>query len=144
MKNKELKDETLASSSSTTGTAGAADAEVANRRSFMKTLAAGTVAAGTLAGVTAKAATPTAAQNIYAQRLIAQPRKNTAVLRLSFSQRRPPKLQEVFRAIEAVLEPTGCTACGFDGLDFLLRLDDIITPSHEGFVATLEGELVGR
>ncbi len=134
MKNKELKDETLV----------AADAEVANRRSFMKTLAAGTVAAGALTGITAKAATPTAAQNIYAQRLTAQARKPTAVLRLSFNQKRPPKLNEVFRAIEEVLAPTGCTACGFDGLDFLLRLDDIITPAQDGFVATLEGELVGR
>ena len=125
-------------------TAVAADADVANRRSFMKTLAAGTVAAGALAGVTAKASAPTAAQSAFAQRLTAQARKPTAVLRLSFSQDRPPKLNEVFRAIEAVLEPTGCTACGFDGLDFLLRLDKIIIPSHEGFVATLEGDLVGR
>lgn len=144
MKNKEPKDEILASSSSRSGTSGTADAEVANRRSFMKTLAAGTVAAGALAGITAKAATPTAAQNIFAQRLTAQARKPTAMLRLSFSQDRPPKLQEVFRAIELALEPTGCTACGFDGLDFLLRLDKIIIPSHEGFVATLEGELVGK
>ena len=136
MKNKELKDQTSASSV-------AADADVANRRSFMKTLAVGTVAAGALAGVTAKAATPTTAQTIYAQRLAVQPRRPTAVLRLSFDRNRPPKLNEVFRAIEAVLEPTGCTACGFDGLDFLIRLDKVITPSPEGFVATLEGELVG-
>jgi hypothetical protein len=109
MKTKEPKDETVASSSV------AADAEVANRRSFMKTLAAGTVAAGTLAGITAKATTPTTAQTIYAQRLGVQARKPTAVLRR-----------------------------GFDGLDFLLRLDDIITPAQEGFVATLEGELVSQ
>lgn len=137
MTNKELKDETLASSSI------AADAEVANRRSFMKTLAAGTVAAGALAGITAKAATPTAAQNIYAQRLAVQARKPTAVLRLSFDRKQPPKLQEVFRAIEAALEPTGCTACGFDGLDFLLRLDEVINPQTP-WVATLEGEFTGK
>ncbi len=125
-------------------TAVAADATVAQRRSFMKTLAAGTVAASALAGVTAKAAAPNVAQSAFAQRLIVQPRKPTATLRLSFSQKRPPKLNEVFRAIEAALEPTGCTACGFDGLDFLIRLDEIVIPSHEGFVATLEGELVGR
>lgn len=140
MKTKELNDETPASSS----VAAAQEADVANRRSFMKTLAAGTVAAGALAGVTAKAAAPTAAQTIYAQRLGIQARKPTAVMRLSFDRDRPPKLNEVFRAIEAVLEPTGCTACGFDGLDFLLRLDKVITPSPEGFVATLEGEIIGK
>lgn len=140
MKTKEPKDETLASSS----VAVVQDAEVANRRSFMKTLAAGTVAAGALAGVAAKAATPTATQNLYAQRLGVLARKPTAVMRLSFDRDRPPKLNDVFRALEAALEPTGCTACGFDGLDFLLRLDKVITPSPEGFVATLEGEIVGK
>ena len=68
-------------------------------------------------------------------------RRPTALLRLCFPKQRPPKLDEVFRAIELALRPTGCLSCGFDGLDFLLRLDTIIGPDPKQFVATLEGEL---
>jgi hypothetical protein len=77
-----------------------------------------------------------------AQKLGVAARRPTALLRLSFPQQRPPKLYEVFRAIEAALEPTGCTACGFDGLDVLLRLDRVIGPDPEKWVATLEGEIL--
>ncbi len=138
MKKKELKDEALESATATA----AQESELANRRSFMKNLAAGTVAAGALAGSVVSAGAPNAAQTISAQKLVATARRPTAQLRLSFPQQRPPKLYEVFRAIEAALEPTGCTACGFDGLDLLLRLDRVIGPDPEKWVATLEGELV--
>lgn len=138
MKNKELKGEALESAT----TPATQESELANRRSFMKNLAAGTVAAGALAGSVVSARTPKAAQAIGAEYAIATARRPTAQLRLTFSQGRPPKLYEVFRAIEAILEPTGCPACGFDGLDFLLRLDRVIGPDPEKWVATLEGELV--
>jgi len=138
MKNKELKDEALESVTETS----AQESELANRRSFMKNLAAGTVAAGALAGSVVSARTPGSAQIRGSVSAIATGRRPTAQLRLCFPQQRPPKLYEVFRAIEAVLEPTGCPACGFDGLDFLLRLDRVIGPDPEKWVATLEGELV--
>ena len=134
MKNEELKDKAIESENS------AEESELANRRSFMKNLAAGTVAVGALAGSVVKAAPKTA--GAAAQKLGVAARRPTAVLRLSFPQQRPPKLYEVFRAIEAALEPTGCTACGFDGLDVLLRLDRVIGPDPEKWVATLEGEIV--
>jgi len=135
MKNKELKDKAPESATA------AQESELANRRSFMKNLAAGTVAAGALAGSVVSANTAKAATT-SAQKLGVTARRPTALLRLSFPQQRPPKLYEVFRAIEAALGPTGCTACGFDGLDVLLRLDNVINPDPEKWVATLEGELV--
>jgi hypothetical protein len=137
MKNKELKDKAPESPAANA----AQESELANRRSFMKNLAAGTVAAGALAGSVVSAGAPKAA-TAGAQRLGVTARRPTAVLRLSFPQQRPPKLYEVFRAIEAALEPTGCTACGFDGLDVLLRLDRVIGPDPEKWVATLEGEII--
>ncbi len=136
MKNKELKEiapEPVANA--------AQESELANRRAFMKNLAAGTVAAGALAGSVASAGV-TKSPYIGAQKLGLTARRPTALLRLTFPQRRPPKLEEVFRALELALRPTGCTGCGFDGLDFLLRLDTIIGPDPEQYVATLEGEVV--
>src|SRR5262249_39593458 len=136
MKNKELKDKAPESP-----TANAAqEAELANRRAFMKNLAAGTVAAGALAGSVVSASTVKAAIT-SAQKLGPSARRPTALLRVSFPQQRPPRLDEVFKAIELALRPTGCTGCGFDGLDFLLRLDTIIGPDPEKWNATLEGEL---
>jgi anaerobic selenocysteine-containing dehydrogenase len=137
MKHEELKDETLVASTEDA----AQTPESAQRRSFMKGLAAGTAAAGVLAGTVAKAATPIA-KAAAQERLSVRPRRQAAQLRLTFPKGRPPKLYEVVRALEAVLEPTGCTACGFDGIDILLRLDEVIGPDPKQWVATLEGELV--
>ena len=136
MKNKEPKDKAPESAVANT----VQETELANRRSFMKNLAAGTVAAGALAGTVVSAGS-TKAATISAQNLAPTPRRPTALLRLCFPKQRPPKLDEVFRAIEQALRPTGCLTCGFDGLDFLLRLDTIINPDPTQFVATLEGEL---
>jgi hypothetical protein len=135
MKNKELKDNAQESAVVNT----AQESDLANRRSFMKNLAAGTVAAGALAGTVVSAGS-TKAATIRAQ-MTPTARRPTALLRVCFPKQRPPKLEDVFRAIEQALRPTGCTGCGFDGLDFLLRLDTIIGPDPEQFVATLEGEL---
>ena len=136
MKNKEPKDKAPESAVANT----VQETELANRRSFMKNLAAGTVAAGALAGTVVSAGS-TKAATISAQNLAPTARRPTALLRLSFPKQRPPKLEDVFRAIEQALRPTGCLTCGFDGLDFLLRLDTIIGPDPAQFVATLEGEL---
>jgi hypothetical protein len=137
MKNKELKDKAPESAVANT----AQESELANRRSFMKNLAAGTVAAGALAGTVVSAGS-TKAATISAQLLGTTARRPAALMRVSFPKQRPPKLEDVFRAIEQALRPTGCTGCGFDGLDFLLRLDTIIGPDPEQFVTTLEGEIV--
>jgi len=136
MKNKEIKDKAPESAVANT----AQESELANRRSFMKNLAAGTMAAGALTGTVVSAGS-TKAATISAQNLAPTPRRPTARLRLCFSKQRPPKLEDVFRAIEQALRPTGCLTCGFDGLDFLLHLDTIINPAPEQFVAILEGEL---
>ena len=137
MKNKEIKDK--ASESAVANTA--QESELANRRSFMKNLAAGTVAAGALAGTVVSAGS-TKAATISTQNLGTTARRPTALMRICFPKQRPPKLEDVFRAIEQALSPTGCTGCGFDGLDFLLRLDPVIGPDPAQVVTILEGELV--
>ena len=131
MKNKEFKDKAPESAVANT----AQESELANRRSFMKNLAAGALAGTVVSAGSTKAAT------IRAQELAPTARRPTALLRVSFPKQRPPKLDEVFKAIEQALRPTGCLTCGFDGLDFLLHLDTIINPAPEQFVAILEGEL---
>jgi hypothetical protein len=136
MKNKEPKDKAPESAVANT----AQESELANRRSFMKNLAAGTVAAGALAGTVVSAGS-TKAATISAQTLGPTPRRPTALMRICFPKQRPPKLDEVFRAIELALKPTGCPSCGFDGLDFLLRVDPVIGPDPAQIVTILEGEL---
>jgi hypothetical protein len=136
MKNKENKDKSPESAVANT----ALESELANRRSFMKNLAAGTVAAGALAGTVVSAGS-TKAATISAQDLTLTARRPTALMRICFPKQRPPKLDEVFKAIEQALRPTGCLTCGFDGLDFLLRLDPVIGPDPAQIVTILEGEL---
>jgi hypothetical protein len=136
MKNKELKDKSTESAVTNT----AQESELANRRSFMKNLAAGAVAAGALTGTVVSAGS-TKAATIGAQDLALAPRRPTALMRICFPKQRPPRLDEVFKAIEQALRPTGCTGCGFDGLDFLLRLDPVIGPDPAQVVTILEGEL---
>lgn len=111
------------------------------RRSFIKNLAVGTVAAGAIAGGVVN----TSAANVQreAAQLTIKPRKATATLRLSFNQKRKPSLDDVYAALERVLRETGCTKCGFDGLDVILRLDSIINPVIDEPVAILEGEIPG-
>jgi hypothetical protein len=136
MKNKELKDRAPESAVANT----AQESELANRRSFMKKLAAGTVAAGALTGTVVSAGS-TKAATVSAQSLTLTARRPTALMRICFPKQRLPKLDEVFRAIELALRPTGCPSCGFDGLDFLLRVDPVIGPDPAQIVTILEGEL---
>jgi hypothetical protein len=115
--------------------------ESAGRRSFMKGVVAGSVAAGTLASTVANAAPAQfAASGIT---LVAKARVPTAVLRLSFSQRKPPKIYEIQRTLEEIIRRTGCDDCGLGGIDVLLRLDEIVNPA-ERVVAIVEGEMLQR
>jgi hypothetical protein len=136
------KDATLAASTEATTQA----PESANRRSFMKGMAAGTLAAGTLAGTVvnagAKNAGQEAAQELGDLQLAVRPRRPAATMRVSFNQKRRPDLDDIFRVIERALGETGCTKCGLGGLDVLLRLDEIINPAIPA-VVVLEGELPG-
>ena len=79
MKNKEPKDKAPESAVANT----VQETELANRRSFMKNLAAGTVAAGALAGTVVSAGS-TKAATISAQNLAPTPRRPTALLRVCF------------------------------------------------------------
>jgi hypothetical protein len=51
------------------------------------------------------------------------------IVRLSFNQRRPPKLEQIAEALERILGETGCPRCGFDGIDVRLRLEEIVNPA---------------
>ena len=67
-----------------------------------------------------------------------------ATVRIAFNSTRPPSLDDVYAALEKVMGPAGCTRCGFDGLDFLLQLEDIVNPASEPWVATkIGGEVAG-
>ncbi|MDX2029257.1 MAG: hypothetical protein SF339_01210 [Blastocatellia bacterium] len=115
------------------------------RRSFMKGMVAGSVAVGAMA-TTIAAATPanaaTATQLPYT--LLAKPRAQTAKIRVSFDQRRQPKLYDLQKTLEELLGRVGCLNCGLGGIDIELRLDEVINPSNGGFAAVVEGEILQR
>jgi anaerobic selenocysteine-containing dehydrogenase len=119
-------------------------AEVAGdetRRSFMKGIVAGSVAAGTLAATVANAAPTQFAAAPSAVSFLAKARPETAKLKVSFDQRRLPKLYDVQKALEDILRRSGCPNCGLGGIDILLRLDELINPA-ENFVAVVEGSIL--
>jgi hypothetical protein len=62
-----------------------------------------------------------------------------AKVRIAFNQGRPPELNDVFAAVEKVLGQGPCTRCGLDGIDFLLRLEEIVEPQPLPWVATQLG-----
>lgn len=111
------------------------------RRSFMKGMVAGTVAAGTLAATVANAAPKQFATTPGATYVLAKPRLETAKVRISFDQRKLPKLYDLQKALEEILRPSGCPNCGLGGIDILLRLDQLINPADR-FVAIVEGEIL--
>lgn len=108
------------------------------RRSFMKGIVAGTVAAGTIAATVTNATPAQAATNP----LLAKPRPDTAKLKITFDQRRPPKLYEVQKSIEDLARRLGCDNCGLGGIDVLIRLDELINPADR-YVAIVEGSVIG-
>jgi hypothetical protein len=59
-------------------------------------------------------------------------------VRIAFNRERPPTLDDVYAAIEKTLAgDLRCTECGFDGVDYILALEDIVNPAGEvAFVAT--------
>jgi hypothetical protein len=113
--------------------------ETEGRRSFMKGIVAGSLAAGTLASTVANAAPAqfAAAPSL----LLAKARPETAKLKVSFDQRRLPKLYEVQQALEDILQRSGCPKCGLGGIDIILRLDELINPADK-FVAVVEGSIL--
>ena len=111
------------------------------RRSFMKGIVAGTVAAGTLASTVANAAPKQFAAAPAASAFLAKPRLETAKLKISFDQRKLPKLYDVQKALEDILRPSGCPNCGLGGIDIILRLDQLINPADR-FVAIVEGDIL--
>ena len=113
------------------------------RRSFMKGIVAGSVAAGTLAATVANAAPKQFATAPSAVTFIAKARPETAKIRVSFDQRKLPKLYDLQKALEDILRRSGCPNCGLGGIDILLRLDELINPA-ERFMAIAEGEFLQR
>jgi len=70
--------------------------------------------------------------------------RSRAMVRIAFNSSQPPSLDDVFAALEKVMGPAGCTRCGFDGLDFLLQLEEIFDPEPQPWVATkIGGQQVG-
>ena len=70
--------------------------------------------------------------------------RSRAIVRIAFNSSQPPSLDDVYAALEQVLGPAGCTRCGFDGLDFLLQLEEIVHPAARAWVATkIGGQVVG-
>jgi hypothetical protein len=67
-----------------------------------------------------------------------------AIVRIAFNNRRPPTLDEVREAIEKTLGPSRCAFCGFDGIDVLLQLEEIVNPAAQPWVSTkVGGEVFG-
>jgi hypothetical protein len=62
-----------------------------------------------------------------------------AIVRISFNKRQPPELREIQEAVEKMLGNTGCLRCGFDGIDVLLRLEEIFDPEPAPWVVTKGG-----
>jgi len=69
--------------------------------------------------------------------------RSRAIVRIAFNSSQPPSLDDVYAALEKVMGPAGCTRCGFDGLDFLLQLEEIVNPEPTPWVATKIGGQVG-
>lgn len=70
--------------------------------------------------------------------------RSRAIVRIAFNSSQPPSLDDVYAALEKVMGPAGCTRCGFDGLDFLLQLEEIVNPEPQPWVATkIGGQVVG-
>lgn len=107
-------------------------AESSERRSFLKGMVAGTVAAGSVAAGSLLSAVP-------ANAAPAPQISDTAAarhVRIAFNRNRPPSLPDVYRAVEVALGKSGCTRCGFVGIDLFLRVEDIIDPYPQEWVIT--------
>ena len=114
--------------------------EPEGRRSFMKGIVAGTVAAGTIASTVANARPAQFAAATNGATVLIKPRPETAKLKITFDQKKPPKLYEVQKALEDLARRLGCEFCGFGGIDVLIRLDEIINPADR-YVAVVEGSI---
>ncbi|HZN10961.1 MAG TPA: hypothetical protein VFC61_04745 [Blastocatellia bacterium] len=112
----------------------------ADRRSFITGMVAGTVAAGSLAASVKGAAAPKVGPASPAG-IAAGPAK---IMRITFDQSRAPQLEDIFRALEKALGQTGCTRCGFDGIDVLLKKEEIFDPQPQPWVVTVGEKYQGQ
>ena len=110
--------------------AGTEQSDTAHRRSFIKTMVAGAVAAGAIGAVPLVAK----AQDKGLTATVAPTRR----LRISFNGRRPPVLEEIYRAIEQAAGEAGCTRCGLLGYDIYMGCQEIVQPVEAPFVMTGE------
>jgi hypothetical protein len=111
---------------------GSEQSDAAHRRSFIKTMVAGAVAAGAIGAVPLVAR----AQDSKAE-LTATAAAKTR-FRIAFNGRRPPVLEDIYRALEKAAGETGCTRCGLIGYEIYLGCGDIIQPANDPFVITGE------
>ena len=103
------------------------------RRSFIKSVTAGAVAAAGLAAASPALAGATAPPRTATQ-------GGARHLRVAFNRGGLTTLEDVHEAIERALGVAGCTRCGFDGIDLLLRQEEVLRPDpHPWIVTTWEG-----
>jgi len=113
--------------------AGSEQTNAADRRSFIKTVVAGAVAAGAIGAVPLVAR---AQEGQMAERLATA--SATRRFRISFNGRRPPTLDDIYRALEQAAGEAGCTRCGLLGYDIYMGCQDIIQPVEAPYVVTGE------
>ena len=110
----------------------------AARRSFIKTVVAGAVAAGAM-GAVPLIAKAQEQETQFTNLTVAASRR----FKICFNGKKPPVLEDIFRAIELAARESGCTRCGLIGLDYYLGCQDIIQPSETPFVITGEQQFAG-
>lgn len=117
--------------------------EVANeqegRRSFIKNIIVGAAAAGALTASTGEPAEAKERNSSGINPAVIDPCAG-AVINIRFNRLKPPTLDDVFEAIRQGLAPTGCTRCGFDGIDAILKLETIVDPATPPYQVSIEGQ----
>jgi hypothetical protein len=97
------------------------------RRGFIKGVAAGAVAAASLAAGAPAGSAPLAEAAPKAGATAAGGRH----LRVSFDTHGKTTLEDVQAAVKEALGVSGCTRCGFDGIDLRLLTEEIVTAGPE-------------
>jgi hypothetical protein len=99
------------------------------RRSFIKSVTAGAVAAASLASASPALAGATAQTGTVTE-------GGARHLRVAFNQGGVTTLDDVHEAIERALGVTGCTRCGFDGIDLTLRQEEVLSVEPQPWIVT--------
>jgi hypothetical protein len=122
--------EAMNNASMTPAAAGPPDQVVSSeRRSFLKETAL--VAGAAVVGGWASAVPPTAVAQTRETHEAPEPRHPVTGVHIHFNQQKQPTLDDVMKAIQVALRPTGCTTCGLAGIDLRLGLQSIINPQGE-------------